>query len=733
MSIKKSSIMLLSAMAMAALLNGCGSSSKEGSPGGVARVADESVCRVCHSSTVDPVSKTIITADYATSSHNTANVGCEGCHGGGAQHNGVGPLPFPNPFASDRCVTCHTSADIAPLLALAKADFVGNKCAHCHTASGVGSVHGAAVTSTLPKGNDCVGCHDIAAPQHLPTQVNNNNNGVRAIVGEFSKWSHHVTGRAVTNADCAVCHLEGKESGGAIVVDPAYHMADNKIHLRNANDTLTDNMTKATTGAGGQSEYAWNPAAPDHTLMDQFCMSCHNGEGAVTAVAALAGAPTATVPRTAINPFGDTISNQYDQAIRPGVVAVYEQFDTGNTSHHAVRGQRYTTTTLPAAAFSNISAANNNPTYLNSAANGFNAATKASLSKTNLSKALVKNTANDIDGAAGTLVFGGATTPPFDSPTGFIGTLFETGKFITAYTTLGTTNTIKDTTTNHCGDCHSVGQYRAADVNLADGSYNKAVIGAHGSNNEYMLRNNQGTDVLTPQALVCFNCHAEAIYGNFGHEGTNSADADCNGDNYNVAGKVGRARLVADEGELDDEDFAAELASGKYRATGGGNLFAYKCANCHNSSDKKTFGGIHGNAGNASYTSYSSATTPGVGTALVLVTRKPYRFLPGLGNFRYNGGHNEEAWTRKVLTNASRQGCYTLNGASALSGGALPANNPNPSPTRAAASGNNVSSVAKVDDNGILGSWGACTDHGGSSFSGAGRSTTRTNLRPLTY
>ena len=182
---------------------------------------------------------------------------------------------------------------------------------------------------------------------------------------------------------------------------------------------------------------------------------------------------------------------------------------------------------------------------------------------------------------------------------------------------------------------------------------------------------------------------------------------------------------------MDDATFQAEVAAGEYKSTGGGNIFAYKCGNCHNASDKKTFGGIHGNAShdgtvlNASYTSYSSATTPNA--AFTAVDRKPYRFLPGLGNFRYNGGHNEEAWTRKILTNASRQGCYTITGYSAT--GVVP----NPAPTKADASGANISVRAIAGDNGILGSWGACTDHGGSSFTGSGRSTTRTNLRPLTY
>jgi hypothetical protein len=205
---------------------------------------------------------------------------------------------------------------------------------------------------------------------------------------------------------------------------------------------------------------------------------------------------------------------------------------------------------------------------------------------------------------------------------------------------------------------------------------------------------------------------------------------DCNGNNENSSGLTGRARLVPEEAQMDDATFQLEVREGTYAPTGGGNILGIKCLNCHNASDKKTFGGIHGNAGNASYTTYSGAKT--VSGATVAVSRKPYRFMPGLGNFRYNGGHNEEAWTRKVLTNASRQGCYTITGASTVPLGTDSAN-PNPAPTRADASGANVSTRAIAGDNGILGSWGACTDHAGSSFSGSGRSTTRTNLRPLTY
>src|ERR1035437_9135670 len=111
MSIKKLSFMLLSALSLAALLTGCGSSSKEGeaNPGGVARVS-EATCRVCHAASIDPISGRSILLDYLASPHNTDAVGCQGCHGGGAQHNGVGPIPFTNPAAQGRCNGCHASA-----------------------------------------------------------------------------------------------------------------------------------------------------------------------------------------------------------------------------------------------------------------------------------------------------------------------------------------------------------------------------------------------------------------------------------------------------------------------------------------------------------------------------------------------------------------------------------------------------------------------------------------------
>ena len=98
-----------------------------------------------------------------------------------------------------------------------------------------------------------------------------------------------------------------------------------------------------------------------------------------------------------------------------------------------------------------------------------------------------------------------------------------------------------------------------------------------------------------------------------------------------------------------------------------------------------------------------------------------------------------------LFRSGERRGCYTLNGASsrATAGGTKPSL----FPTKAQLSGANTADnfvgsnpyVAGVngsvagDDNGILGSWGACSDHAGSSYSGVSEPLNRTILRPLTY
>ncbi len=808
MGIKKLGFMLFGAFSLAALLNGCGSDSKGGPSGeagvlsgGVAYVgagqtlangqpyqygtSSSCMAQTCHggqtsldltaaqkstAKSAANVSTSVplktISAEFATSLHNpdasgtNHSPGCQGCHGGGGNHNGVGAIPFPNPLnqgggnATSQCIVCHSpgspyspdhqGGDLTNLFTKATGYSFAKNCGYCHasviqkddsgnpTGITIGGVHS---IGTGSKDKGCVDCHAIDAPYHgdstKTTLVKNDDNvAVRAVVSEFGKWSHHIVnadGSPARNEQCAACHLEGQLDGKG-TVDSAVHMNDTKIHLRNGNTSLTDNQTKAVAnskaaGGKGASEYPWDPASPDYTLMDQFCFSCHNSGGAPQAVGAVSG-------NSAVNPFKDSISNQYDQLSRGAVVAVYDQFDTGNTSHHAVRGVRYTAKTLPqsGATFTAISSA---------------------------------NVGHAEDGTAESSIHETYKT------------IYDAGKFTAQYVA-GTTTSMADNSQIHCADCHTVGQFKPGVtkvVNL-DGTLGDAVstvIGAHGSDNEYMLRKADGSEshstVFTvgsanytnkyqdpKDKLVCYLCHNANYYSNAtgaagGHDdiaGTNN-NVHCNDDTNNGAGQVGRnARLYTKTsilpGTVTFATYSGQVVGGTFGAGGGGNIFGIKCLNCHNASDDKNFGGIHGNYNvrtktlNATYTSYSATAAGSAATTVPgtyrTVTRLPYRFLPGLGNFRYNGGNSKAAWSQQSLKTNVSQGCYTLNGLSTLD-----------SPTKATTARTNVNAASLKDDTGILGSWGACTEHAGSVTKGVTLGTNgnaeaapaRNFVRPLTY
>ncbi len=173
MRIKKFSLMLLGTVFLAALLIGCSSDNKEGNPGGVAKV-DEALCVGCHSSWQNDVNGRLIVSDYMASKHHINDAaGCQDCHGGGAMHNGVGPLPYPDPSAAGRCNLCHNDMPAAghagnPATSLTSPGFVNN-CTACHNPHNPALFYGAG----------CIDCHAVAQAQ-VEDGLVNDNNGVRA-------------------------------------------------------------------------------------------------------------------------------------------------------------------------------------------------------------------------------------------------------------------------------------------------------------------------------------------------------------------------------------------------------------------------------------------------------------------------------------------------------------------------------------------------------------------------
>jgi hypothetical protein len=688
---------------------------------------------------------------------------------------------------------CHTTA-IAALFTTdlvsgtSNEDFAG-KCGSCHTgdktgpAIGVG-IHGA----NLPFRDDCVGCHNVGreAPPHRSDKIVSDNSGVRAITGVNGEFeaanrlntsnyrSHHIyngTGQDPQNAQCIACHLEGRVAPGrTVVTDPAYHMADGKVHLRSGNAAIT-------------ADIAWDPANPNQTDMDNFCMSCHNAVGAVTAYAnissALKGMTTipGALPLSAKNPFGDMLQNAYDGLVRPQVVAVYEQFDTGNVSHHAVRGKKYTGRTRATSSYAA------NFTQYSGATNG---------GKIHI---IPVTRVPQVEEYFGIYSTAGSAAGPGPLFSGSRKTLYEAGLLVSQYTTLSNT-TLGDDSTLHCGDCHSVGQWKPGSTTaitypggVAAATPTTVAIGAHGSKNEYMLRTSDGTDALHTQGTtatavvvggvttgytastngtyVCYLCHLQAAYGDNNFFYTDNgvgtfAFRNHGGDHYNngcdsigaqSVGKVGYANRIG----------VLSPPSGRL-----GTVFGYTCAHCH-SSGNQVFGGIHGNASadgltkNIRFLAYSTDGTDIIGSTLPggyttrnyatehdtlnVVARLPYRFMAGTG-LRYNGGATASKWEAKTLNGKHREGCYNLSATTdtthlwnttnpkqslpgapvGVSGGNAILNNGGNDSTFGATD----YSVRMAQNNNTSAGWGACNHHQGSTTTSS-TAPVRSVQRPLVY
>jgi hypothetical protein len=335
----------------------------------------------------------------------------------------------------------------------------------------------------------------------------------------------------------------------------------------------------------------------EFTTMDNFCMSCHDADGAKGVDTTL------NVQASPSNPFGDGITNTYDGVARGAVVNVFSQFSTGNYSHHAVRAPKYT----------------------------------------------ARTTADAI--SAGKMTTGQNT-------------LYSYGLF-TNYTPLGASQSLADNSQLHCGDCHTVGQvnYGATPAAVA--------IGAHGSNNQYMLRNSASTDVLhTSSTYVCFLCHNQKGPA---AAGSPSAGQTING--YTNPNNItnwysGGSHIQGINGSCyaDSTTKSGSTTATGQRLSSSGNITGISCTNCHNTG-RTGFGGIHG--GKITYSagfSYASGAYPAAANSQT--NENSNRFMGGMGNFGYrpaNGAWNYDgttdgtqyASTAIVQSPNTTGGCYT--------------------------------------------------------------------------
>ena len=737
------------------------------------------LCVSCHEATRDATGQNLV-VEFKQSGHysNTLwsavspvlgggafKTGCAGCHG--PKHD------LADPAQSGRCYECHSVSVPAhngspkpdSITSMENANFK-NKCNTCHNAH----------DTTQFVGEGCTVCHAVG--QNSGAKYVQDNNGVRAITAEFTKWSHHVTGVALNDAHCAACHLEGTILNGQVVVDPTKHMVDTKTHLRD-------------TSAGTDADFAWDPAAPNHSGMDTYCMSCHDADGAKSPVSAQIqayinskGLAAKGKTASASNPFGDTISNRYDKMQRPAVIDVDGQFATGNNSHHAVKGPKYTGRTRTAGARQIAAPA------------AFDDNSSATLWG---KRSTIYDSVNSLTGLQETsnAAFNALYVPLADAAG-------ETAPRTGA-------QSLGDDSTLHCGDCHTVGQWKAGTAKFfktdgtVDSTKTSPAIGAHGSNNEYLLRNSKGTDerhtqdayvkdattgVITlqnPNAafLVCFNCHSYSRYGSVynatgatgPHAGEYDAQGRCNGVG-NTLPFNGYTTGTATDGTQFESRF--EGPNSRYAATPAfatgfplneanrpaageqnpdfGNIFGIQCNNCHNSGVENGYGGIHGSKVNT--------YVDGMGN-----TAKIVRFLPGLGNTKYvpgtlggvTGGTTAGPVTNStysisvggVITTGNNVYTYTTGGVSndanweqiswqqvanaergvldtARAGAGCYTLTANQAGTAATAGqkGLSVDGGATIPE--AFGTWGGCDDHGAAKALGDHGQIKRIN-RPVTY
>jgi len=198
--LSRSAVLFLSLSVL--LLNGCGSSKKEGAEDPLltpAAVGSASCTNVCHAATVDVTGNPIF-ATWAATTHTTVSgVQCENCHGAAGLHRGVGPVPFPNPPASQCAqLTCHPAIKGVPALASFNATSHANpnqvpdrsfsqiptpvsaarhveECSRCHNVNQRFEFDFAGNLLKPDPGNlpepavSCASCHDAHQPQQMAT------------------------------------------------------------------------------------------------------------------------------------------------------------------------------------------------------------------------------------------------------------------------------------------------------------------------------------------------------------------------------------------------------------------------------------------------------------------------------------------------------------------------------------------------------------------------------------
>jgi hypothetical protein len=240
------------------LVAGCGSDNKEGtlrSGDNVAKV-DEAACAQCHGSSYDPISGVPIYASYVQSKHfkNSTGevVGCQDCHGGGAQHNGVGPMPYANPDTAGKCWGCHQVAFLGTYEASGKA--TPAEAAHF---TNMTSYRVQYIIPGAASGTTCTACHEPHNPD----------SGLGA--GARTAWANSGHGDVAGAAWVPSASHKWRASGGSEDFSKSIPASDCiRCHT-------TDGFVQFATGSAPFTSIANLPGDPK-VNSPLLCKTCHN-------------------------------------------------------------------------------------------------------------------------------------------------------------------------------------------------------------------------------------------------------------------------------------------------------------------------------------------------------------------------------------------------------------------------------------------------------------------------
>jgi hypothetical protein len=272
----------------------------------------QALCRQCHDPLGD-AARIIASGNLALlpAGGNIAMNGCEGCHGGGSMHWGVGSLPANKPRAS-RCGACHNTAwnnnpaltfhnslfpefigvyedyatsphsrSINPSV-LANATDVTGMCGRCHTDEGakvqpITSVSGtltqaSLVTALTGRSNvvnasavQCRTCHiahDVGTTLARPTLI-----GELDLTAGTTTWSPEFK-------TCTYCHQLLQADG--VTVNTPFHAPDNAKIITDTHFSVAGtpgyNISPTNTRSCSNCH---NPHKADNTINNQFAASAH--------------------------------------------------------------------------------------------------------------------------------------------------------------------------------------------------------------------------------------------------------------------------------------------------------------------------------------------------------------------------------------------------------------------------------------------------------------------------